>query len=984
MSERDAQNLYDAYYFAYGFGEPFQKSEVWLNLFKAFAERIDRDINPGSVLDAGCGMGLLVETLRNRGIEAWGLDISSSAISSVAPEIQQFCQVGSILEPFSQPKYDLIVCIEVLEHLALEEVEIAVKNLCQHADDIFFSASPLEDKQNRRITVRPPEYWSAIFFRHGFVRDVNYDASFITPWTMRFRKSKEPVINLVTNYERKLWLLIQENAARRELGIEQSKELSEKEFKYLHTQIQLQDELIAIRNSSSWKLIQRFQRLRERIVPPSSSRESLIYLMLRGLGILRREGMLSFIRKLWVRASLQAKIATQGIRFRLSRPRGSQLIDIEDLPARPSVQPHQATVDVIICIHNALDDVKRCLDSVLQHTNQPYSLILVDDGSDSATEDYLEEFARQNKSGSLRNENALGYTRAANQGLRKSSADFALLLNSDTIVTPGWLDRMVACAQSDQKIGMVGPSSNGASWQSIPDIIGVNDWADNPLLPNVSIAQMGEWVARHSWRMYPSMTFLNGFCLLIQKQMINEIGYFDEDNFGVGYGEENDYCIRARQAGWKLVLADDTYIYHAQSRSYNHDRRKQLSDRANRVLAQKYGQTIIDEGTTYLRNDRVLEGIRAHSRYISEREQLIKQGYRLYDGRRILFVLPVWVAGGGANLIILAARIMRRMGIDAQILNLRVHRASFERSYPGLEVPVIYCEIEDIPDVAMRFDAVIATFNPTVSWIAPAVEKKSDLIVGYYIQDYEPYFYEPGSEGYRKALESYVLLPKLIRCCTTQWIYEQIQRQHKAPTVIIGGSLDTDLFWPRPHQEPVWPDRPMRVAAMIRPHSERRSPHMTMDILQQISKKYGPRVEFKLFGTRPSDPGFAPLPKNFPWHFADELSQGQMANLLNEVDIFVDFSTYQGLGLTAMESMACGVAVTVPSKGGTNTFARDGENSLVVDTSDPQACLLALQRLIDDHALRMKLQRNAIHSVKIFHPELPTFNLLQALFPRDI
>jgi len=176
----------------------------------------------------------------------------------------------------------------------------------------------------------------------------------------------------------------------------------------------------------------------------------------------------------------------------------------------------------------------------------------------------------------------------------------------------------------------------------------------------------------------------------------------------------------------------------------------------------------------------------------------------------------------------------------------------------------------------------------------------------------------------------------------------------------------------------------MRVAAMIRPHSERRSPHMTMDILQQISKKYGPRVEFMLFGTRPSDPGFAPLPKNFPWHFADELSQGQMANLLNEVDIFVDFSTFQGLGLTAMESMACGVAVTVPSKGGTNTFARDGENSLVVDTSDPQACLLALQRLIDDHALRMKLQRNAIHSVKIFHPELPTFNLLQALFPRDI
>jgi glycosyltransferase involved in cell wall biosynthesis len=105
-----------------------------------------------------------------------------------------------------------------------------------------------------------------------------------------------------------------------------------------------------------------------------------------------------------------------------------------------------------------------------------------------------------------------------------------------------------------------------------------------------------------------------------------------------------------------------------------------------------------------------------------------------------------------------------------------------------------------------------------------------------------------------------------------------------------------------------------------------------------------------------------------------------MANLLNEVDIFVDFSTYQGLGLTAMESMACGAAVIVPSKGGTSTFAHHEENALVVDTSNPQECLQALRRLIDDHALRAKLQQNSIHSVKKFYPERPAFNLLKALF----
>ena len=77
MAERDHQKLYDAYYFAHGCGKPYQRDEDWLNLFKVFAERIDLEINPGSVLDAGCAMGFLVEALRHRGVEAWGVDVSS-------------------------------------------------------------------------------------------------------------------------------------------------------------------------------------------------------------------------------------------------------------------------------------------------------------------------------------------------------------------------------------------------------------------------------------------------------------------------------------------------------------------------------------------------------------------------------------------------------------------------------------------------------------------------------------------------------------------------------------------------------------------------------------------------------------------------------------------------------------------------------------------------------------------------------------------
>lgn len=225
MAERDDQKLYDAFYYAHGCGEPYQRSDVWLNLFNAFAEKIDIGIQPKSVLDAGCAMGFLVEALRNRGVKAWGVDISEYAISNVSPEIKEFCWKGSVSEPFPQ-KYDLIVSIEVLEHLQKTDSEKAVSNLCQHSDDILFSSTPNDYKEVSHFNVQPPEYWAELFAKEGFFRDVDFDASFITPWAVRFRKVDEPVHRTIRNYERKFWLLWKENSDLRNLSLEMREELA--------------------------------------------------------------------------------------------------------------------------------------------------------------------------------------------------------------------------------------------------------------------------------------------------------------------------------------------------------------------------------------------------------------------------------------------------------------------------------------------------------------------------------------------------------------------------------------------------------------------------------------------------------------------------------------------------------------------------------------------------------------------------------------
>jgi glycosyltransferase involved in cell wall biosynthesis len=153
-----------------------------------------------------------------------------------------------------------------------------------------------------------------------------------------------------------------------------------------------------------------------------------------------------------------------------------------------------------------------------------------------------------------------------------------------------------------------------------------------------------------------------------------------------------------------------------------------------------------------------------------------------------------------------------------------------------------------------------------------------------------------------------------------------------------------------------------------------------MELLRRVSRRYGTGVEIVTFGASSDDPGLAELPTDFACKIAGVLTRGQIARLLNDVDIFVDFSSHQAMGLTALEAMACGAAVIVPERGGAVGFARHKENSLVVDTSSWRTCWRALRRLIEDHDLRSHLQKNALVDVVDFFPERPAFYILAALF----
>ena len=362
------------------------------------------------------------------------------------------------------------------------------------------------------------------------------------------------------------------------------------------------------------------------------------------------------------------------------------------------------------------------------------------------------------------------------------------------------------------------------------------------------------------------------------------------------------------------------------------------------------------------------------------RQEWIEKGKTQFAGRRLLFILPIATPGGGGNVIIDEAMAMREMGVDVRIFNFLTNRDGFGRAYPSLEIPVIYGRKEDIVTLAGEYDAIIATHNSSVEWLSSISPPAGRPVRGYYVQDFEPYMYPPKTQSFQRALNSYSLFPDLVRFTKTEWTRQEVRKKANVECALVGVSLNINLFCPRPQSGPAWPERPLRIAAMIRPSAPYREPKLTMELLQQACQRYGTEVEVVLFGTLSDDQGFSDLPSDFNWNLVGVLSQKQVARFMNEVDIFVDFSSHQAMGLTALEAMACGVAVIVPKRGGAVSFARHGDNSLVVDTSSRRACWRALCRLIEGHDLRSRLQRNALIDVTDFFPERSAFNILNALF----
>ena len=240
-------------------------------------------------------------------------------------------------------------------------------------------------------------------------------------------------------------------------------------------------------------------------------------------------------------------------------------------------------IDIVVPVYNAPADVRICVESVLAHLRSDVRVVVIDDASpDPAIGVFLAEL----EAGAhpqvlvLRNERNLGFTATANRGMALSRAD-VILLNSDTIVTPGWLDAMMHCVATDESIGTVTPFSNNAEICSFPRFCVNNAWpeGDDP-------APLAATIASAAVPTYPDLPTGVGFCMFVRRALLDAVGPFDMA-FGLGYGEENDLCLRAARAGWRNVLADNAFVVHTGGRSFA-GQKSELGVRNMEVLLERH------------------------------------------------------------------------------------------------------------------------------------------------------------------------------------------------------------------------------------------------------------------------------------------------------------------------------------------------------------------------------------------------------------
>lgn len=264
---------------------------------------------------------------------------------------------------------------------------------------------------------------------------------------------------------------------------------------------------------------------------------------------------------------------------RLSQPGAESWSDLE-----PRANIDHAEVDVVVPVYKGRVETLRCVYSVLAAVcRTSFELVVINDASpEPELVDELNRLADRKLFTLITATGNRGFVKSANQGMQLHGDRDVVLLNSDAEVYDGWLDRLRSAATRNERTGTVTPLSNNATICSYPHFL-----SDNPFPLELGYAELDALIAEVNSGAEAETPTAVGFCMYIKRACLRSVGLFDEETFGKGYGEENDFCQRAIRKGWRNIIAADVFVRHWGSASFQGEKAKRLHH-ALQLLDKRY------------------------------------------------------------------------------------------------------------------------------------------------------------------------------------------------------------------------------------------------------------------------------------------------------------------------------------------------------------------------------------------------------------
>jgi len=629
-------------------------------------------------------------------------------------------------------------------------------------------------------------------------------------------------------------------------------------------------------------------------------------------------------------------------------------VTVESNPRAPS-SDSRTTVgtpcDVIIPVKNAVWWVDWCLTELFRCTPAAElgEVLIVDDGSTPAQFATLSRLCSRYPVSVVRNEGHPGFGGACNFGVGRTRAPYVLLLNTDCLITPGTIRKLVLACRQDPSIGLACPLSNNSPVLSLPMFPGSTYLEMNELLESATASAPPERVAIDACTVV-------GNCLLVTRTCWNEVGGFDQA-WGIGYGEETDLQFRAMDRGFRGVAVISSYVFHFGSASFRYEPDfSDLKKKNYKLFFDRWGEKYQRYAKQCSKNDPLDQA------QVSLRALAGRQGREPFIEADVLFLLPALRQGvGGIHVVMDLCNHLIRNGVKAKAAVFGLDSIALDDYHE----PILFGLLH-FPDEAslacgklLKPKCVASTLFST-ALPAFGLARLHGVPIVSFIQGYEVYF---DNGVHRRHVEiSYLLADEFIT--TSRWLERSIRRPGRLrPTTVLPIGANEWLF-SAGHQR----DRKggkVRVGIILRSAPDK-GQWVLLELMHQLLD-WRDRVCITLMAADLS---------GTPREWLEEpdlvirslpLGRGNMAACFQECDIVLDASFHEGFGLVPLEAMACGAAIVCSDSGGVGQFVRHEANGLLVpEVNKPERFLAALTRLVDDRDLLRRLQEEAVRTAREF------------------